>query len=324
MEKQNSLATISRPPISEPPDTPSSSDAIRQFLVKAGEIYRQSITSALVSIWIEELGSYPAEQLAGLFRHTLRTWKPEYGRTFPVPADVLTPLEDSPEAQTSAGLKWTQVLDFVRRYYWADVPGCIASGAPRISERTMTAIRAAGGIAWIADCDREQLVWCKKAFIESYMAWAELERDEYLLPADSPIRELLSGAAEKLLPAPLSEPMKYTPAIVGAGLPEGHPMREILADAVSREGPDEPPVVSADAARIAELEQRLSVAERLAAAARAVIELGVSEASQASDARLVAINAQAETLQTQAEMIKQRFPMTIPDDLPADARRYIR
>ena len=51
---ENSLATISRPPISEPPDTPSTSDAIRQFLVKAGEIYRQSITSALVSIWIRE------------------------------------------------------------------------------------------------------------------------------------------------------------------------------------------------------------------------------------------------------------------------------
>ena len=54
---ENSLAThLYGLRISEPPDTPSTSDAIRQFLVKAGEIYRQSITSALVSIWIEELG----------------------------------------------------------------------------------------------------------------------------------------------------------------------------------------------------------------------------------------------------------------------------
>ena len=187
----------------------------------------------------------------------------------------------------------------------------------------MTAIRAAGGIAWIADCDREQLVWCKKAFIESYMAWAELERDEYLLPADSPIRELLSGAAEKLLPAPLSEPMKYTPAIVGARLPEGHPMRKILADAVVREGPAQPPPASPKpnaspnwsnaclCGKARDRRPRRNRAKR-------------TQAAQASDARLAAMNAQAETIRTQAEMVKQRFPMTIPADLPEDARRYIR
>src|SRR5882724_8663526 len=104
--ERNSLAMISPPPTSEQPG--SSSDAIRQFLVKAGEVYGRPITSALVSIWIEELAEYSADKLAGMFRHVLRTWKPEYGKTFPVPAEVLAPLDATAkkELASRADLEW--------------------------------------------------------------------------------------------------------------------------------------------------------------------------------------------------------------------------
>ena len=169
--------------------------------MKAGEVYGKQITPALVSIWIEELGAFPVERLAGMFRHTLRTWKPEYGKTFPVIADVLQPFEDSPAPQAEAELKWTRVLDYIRLYYSPDLPGGVSRGAPRITERTMTAIRAAGGLRWIADCPRDDLQWAKKRFVESYTAWETLKRDEYLLPDDSPVKALLSGAC-KAVPAP--------------------------------------------------------------------------------------------------------------------------
>jgi hypothetical protein len=196
MQERNSLATISQPPISAQPV--SSSDAIRQFLVKCGEVFGKQITPALVSIWIEELGGEPADKLAGMFRHVLRTFKADYGRTFPTIADVLQPAENSPAPQAEANLKWDRVLEYIRVYWNPDFAGGVSRGAPRITERTMTAIRAAGGLPWIADCPRDQLVWAKKTFIESYTAWATLERDQYLLPDDSPIKALLSNAMPEL------------------------------------------------------------------------------------------------------------------------------
>ena len=199
MESKDSLATISRDTTSKQPDS-RSTEAIRQFLVKAGEVYRQPITVALISIWIEELDGYPVEKLAGMFRHVLRTWKPEYGRTFPTPADVLAPLENSPALQTEADLKWQQVLDVIRVYWSPDLPGGFSRGAPRLTERTATAIRAAGGFAWIADCPRDALVWAKKAFCESYMAWETLQRDQYLLPDGSPVKALLSQVCRTVDP----------------------------------------------------------------------------------------------------------------------------
>jgi hypothetical protein len=313
MESQ-ALATL-------PGRTPEPSDSarsIKEWLFRFGVEHNVDVAPRL-PLWLEVFGEMESAKLEKLFRQALQRCK-----FFPKIAEILAPIEESHEEQTAADLKWTQVLDFVRRYYWADVPGCIASGAPRISDRTMTAIRAAGGIAWIADCDREQLVWCKKAFIESYTAWAELERNEYLLPADSPVRELLSGVSEKLLPPSLTKPTQYTPSIAAARLPEGHPIRELLIDVTPREGAIEVSSANRDAARIAELERRLSVAENLAAAARTVIELGVSEAVPPSDARLTAMNAQAETLQAQAATLKQRFPTAIPDSLPESARRFVR
>jgi hypothetical protein len=297
MGKQDSLATISQEPTSE---QLASSDVIRQFLVKFGELYGKLITSALVLIWVDELREIPAEQLTGMFRRVIRTFKADYGRTFPTPADVLQPLENSPAPRAEADLKWNDVLDFVRRHYSADLPGCLSRGAPRISERTMTAIRAAGGIAWIADCGGEALVWCKKSFIESYVAWETLDRDQYLLPEDSPVRDLLFRAALQMSPDQTE------------GLLDDRMGKALL------------PPADLNTARIAELEQRVSVADRLAVAARAVIDLGKTEPPPVSDARLTAMNAQAETIATQAEMVKQRFPMTIPDSLPPDARRYIR
>jgi hypothetical protein len=196
MAARNSLATISPPPISKQPVS-SSEASIRQFLVQAGEVYGRIITSALTKIWVRELGGYSVEQLDGMFRRALRTCK-----FFPTIANVLEPVEDSPVPRTNAGMKWQGVLEYVSRYYSADLPGCISQGAPRISERTMTAICAAGGLTWIADCSREDLQWAQKRFIESYIAWETLERDQYLLPEGSPVKALISGvAACKALPA---------------------------------------------------------------------------------------------------------------------------
>jgi hypothetical protein len=133
------------------------------------------------------------DTLERLFRQAIKTCK-----FFPKVSDILAPMEQSLAPAASAELKWQDVLDFVRRYWSPDLPGGISRGAPRISERTMTGIRAAGGLAWLNECSREHLVWAKKAFCESYTAWETLKRDEYLLPENSPIRELNSEAGKTL------------------------------------------------------------------------------------------------------------------------------
>jgi hypothetical protein len=204
---------------------------IREWLFRFGVNFKEDIAPILL-LWLEAFGGMDPETLDKLFRRAIRTCK-----FFPRVADILEPVNGSTIGQAGAELKWTQVLDFIRKYWSPDLPGGISRGAPRITERTMTAIRAAGGLAWINECTREQMVWAKKNFLESYTAWATLERDQYLLPDDSPIKALLSGAC-KALPAPGDNwpelrvrSLAYAEALAAADdLPEPRPPRIVIAE----------------------------------------------------------------------------------------------
>lgn len=180
----------SQKPTSEQPAL-SSSAAIRQFLVKAGEVYSRQITEPLVGIWLEQLGTYSVEKLEPLFRLVFATCK-----FFPTPADVLEPLKKLREsgAPLEAEYKWFQVLDYAR----TTSPDYV-SRPVRIKERTQAAIRAAGGLDWIRDCPEDDLQWAKKRFIEAFMSWDMLDKNQFLLP-DGELKNLIAGAAEKLLP----------------------------------------------------------------------------------------------------------------------------
>lgn len=162
--------------------------------MKAGEVYSKQITAPLVSIWLEALAGYHAEVLESLFRQVFRNCK-----FFPTPADVLEPVKQAEQAGAplAAEVKWHNVLDYCRCFVRADLP--ISKDAPKIGERTMTAIRAAGGLLWIESCSREDLVWAKKAFIETYAQWDVLQKGQFALP-DGEIKKLFAETAEKLLP----------------------------------------------------------------------------------------------------------------------------
>ena len=67
------------------PDTSSeSAEAIRQFLVEAGTVYRQEISRALIGIWQREVGHISEPALRQAMSKTLQSC-----RFFPTPADVL-------------------------------------------------------------------------------------------------------------------------------------------------------------------------------------------------------------------------------------------
>lgn len=183
--------------------------------MKCGEVYGRTITAALVSIWIEELAGYPADKLAGMFRHVLRTWKPEYGKTFPTIADVLQPLDATAkkELASRADLEWQKLLDYIRRYYWADGPW--QHKAPKLPEKVRVSCNAAGGFAWLNRCPEKELVWAKKSFVESYIAWEEMKKDQWLLP-EGTLRNMLleKSEAQALLPGPVASAEDWLPPVV--------------------------------------------------------------------------------------------------------------
>jgi hypothetical protein len=190
---------------SETQERSGSTVLIKEWLFRFGVEHKEDVAPRL-PLWLEAFGEMDTTTLERLFEQALKTCK-----FFPKIAEILAPLENSPAPKAEADLKWTRVLDYIRVYFNPDMPGGVSRGAPRITERTATAIRAAGGLAWIADCPLDDLQWAKKRFVESYTAWETLKRDEYLLPDDSPIKALLSGAW-KALPPPrvvIAEPERY-------------------------------------------------------------------------------------------------------------------
>ena len=199
METQkNSLATISPAQTSEQPV--SSSEAIRQFLVKAGEVYCKQITAPLVSIWVDELSGYSPDVLEPIFRNALRTSK-----FFPTLADVLEPLK----AVEQSGFEdeWQALLDYCREWVHPDIQ---FSGRPQLPVEIDHAARAAGGVYFLRECSKEELGWRKKSFIED-LTRSRKTGDLAGLITGGELRKLLRQAAAPVGLLPNSVP--YTPAI---------------------------------------------------------------------------------------------------------------
>lgn len=176
MEAQkNSLATISPPPTSKQAGL-SSEEAIRQFLVKAGEVYGKQLTAPLVSIWTEELVRYSPAVLAPIFRNVLRTCK-----FFPTIADVLEPLNKAAKRdnETTAEKAWQFTLDYCRRWISPDIPN--PTGMPKLKPEIDAAARAAGGLYYLESCPTVKLEWAKKSFVEAFLRNRETAEHEQLL-----------------------------------------------------------------------------------------------------------------------------------------------
>lgn len=167
---------------------------VGKLALNAGQALTPVSAGVFEALWMEGFEDLSYGVLEQAFRRTLQTCK-----YWPVKVSDVREHVNRTEQFASiveADSRWARVLEYIRLYFNPDLPGGASRGAPRITERTITAIRAAGGLAWIADCPRDQLVWARKAFCESYSAWETLRRDEYLLPDSSPVKALIAGVAE--------------------------------------------------------------------------------------------------------------------------------
>lgn len=157
------------------------------------------------------MGSYPVESLAPLFRKAFATCK-----YFPTPAEVLEPLQSVKQAALpeEANAAWQKVLAIRREHYNPDLPQYLSRALAKLPERVQRAARAAGVFREHETIEALH-VWAKKAFLESYARWNELEESQFLLP-DGELKEMLSVMAltksipPRALPSSREKPPEVT------------------------------------------------------------------------------------------------------------------
>lgn len=170
---------------------------IREWLFRFGVEHKEDVAPRL-PLWLEQLGGIEPAALQRLFERAMRTCK-----FFPKVAEILEPLQGTEKqaAPQAAEQAWERILE-IRRTRWSpDAPGGFYGGKPKLSERTWQAARAAGVFQDFESVEGLH-TWAKKRFIESFIAWGELEQDKFLLP-EGEIKTLLAECSEaKALPAP--------------------------------------------------------------------------------------------------------------------------
>lgn len=188
-----------------PSDSASRDSLVREwafrFALNAGQTLTPEQASSLLALWTEGFADVPEGQLQAAFVACLRS---HTFKTIPTIGDIRQHLQRATgnAAEEEAARKWEQVLNYARQTS-PDIPD---RNPPRIKPQTRCAIRAAGGLDYIRDCDKESLQWARKRFIEAYVHWGALQQDEYLLPPGE-VRRLLEECAsaksvEYLLSAP--------------------------------------------------------------------------------------------------------------------------
>jgi hypothetical protein len=195
MESQleSSLLPISQCKTQEPSDLTAS--LIREWLFRFGVEHKEDVAPRL-PLWLEAFGELDPLTLESLFKKALKTCK-----FFPKVSEILAPLETVKKAALpeEASEAWQRVLAIRREHYNPDFPQYLARAVRALPERVQRAARAAGIFQEVSHPDQLH-VWGRKRFIESYLAWEEIEENQFLLP-DGEFKDALSALAEaKALP----------------------------------------------------------------------------------------------------------------------------
>jgi hypothetical protein len=191
-------------------------DWLTRLAVNSGVPLEPGTRAVYIKLWTESLADLDDAKLNAAFQKTLLTWVSEFGKAgkLPTVGDIRGHLDATAkkELASRADLEWQKLLDYIRRYYWADGPW--EHKAPKLPERVRVSANAAGGLAYLNECDRESLQWAKKRFVESYTAWEEMKKDQWLLPEGTLRNILLEEASEKaLLPGPAASAEDWLPPV---------------------------------------------------------------------------------------------------------------
>jgi hypothetical protein len=171
---------------------------IPKLAINAGAALDAKTQAVYKALWLEGLGDLSPDVLRTAFVKTLRECA-----FWPVKvADIRKHIDHAEETALvlEADHAWQTALDYRRRYWRADLTGQRASYAPKLPERIEQSMHAAGVCVDYEDSDQLH-VWCKKRFIEYFLAWTEMEKDGKLLLPEGELREMLMALGQaKALP----------------------------------------------------------------------------------------------------------------------------
>jgi hypothetical protein len=212
------LTRQSEPRCSQPTERDSLiRDWLTRLAVNSGVSLDPVTIAVYLQLWTDSFADLDDATLDAAFRKTMLTWGSEFGKVgkLPTVGDIRGHLDATAkkELASRADLEWQKLLDYIRRYYWADGPW--EHKAPKLPERVRVSANAAGGLAYLNECDRESLQWAKKRFVENYIAWEEMKKDQWLLPEGTLRNLLLEASTEKaLLPGPVADSEDWLPPVV--------------------------------------------------------------------------------------------------------------
>ena len=143
-----------------------------RFALNADKALNAKEQAVYRSTWEEGFSDVEAGRLKAAFVACLRV---HTFKTIPTIGDIRKHLQkaESNALDEEAAQKWTRVLEYIRVQWTPDIP---SRNAPDFREQVRRAIHAAGGLAYIADCEPEAKQWARKRFIESYIRYSELEQ----------------------------------------------------------------------------------------------------------------------------------------------------
>lgn len=193
------------------------SDWLTRLALNSGVALEPGTRAVYVKLWTESFADLDDAPLTAAFQKTMLTWGSEFGKAgkLPTVGDIRGHLDATAkkELASRADLQWQKLLDYIRRYYWVDGPW--QHKAPKLPEKVRVACNAAGGFARLNECSRDDLVWAKKSFVESYIAWEEMNKDQWLLPEGALRNLLLEASREKaLLEGPVADSEDWLPPAV--------------------------------------------------------------------------------------------------------------
>lgn len=208
---------------------------IRREIISLAALYDKSVNPAIYDIWFSTLQADPKSrnlsmpEIQVVFAKIRATFKPTSACPFPATAHFFEFLEEVGDSVHSlvAEEAWNAALDWTTKWYLGEDLG-FDRRAPRMEEKQLRGIRAAGGFPLISTCSTEELQWAKKRFIENFAHSQTVEADGHLTSGteDRKILDKLRGPT----PLPSNRALPASPREHNQGgvfAPDGKPDKSI-------------------------------------------------------------------------------------------------
>ncbi len=137
------------------------SQVFAEYLYATASVYGRELTKDVIKIYLSVLKDYPFDAIKEAIERCILTKE-----TFPVPAAIIKELTDKGDLSIRSELAWSYVLDVI------DVCGIYESFTFK-DKAIRKAISLIDYDIELCMCERNDMHWKKKDFIESYKVFAE-------------------------------------------------------------------------------------------------------------------------------------------------------